>query len=108
MRALCPLPFALPRPSAHLRLSFSRDPYPRLQGYTFFAKDDASFTDSAFRLAILELGIKPNLQARQFLSKGFCGASCPLRFYSTFGLHHAGFSAHLVGPQAFLPLQSAS
>lgn len=34
-------------------------------------KDDASFTDAVFRVAIMHLHVHPGLNARQFLSPGF-------------------------------------
>jgi len=42
-----------------------------LQGYSLFARDDASFTDSVLKLCRGELGIHPHLTPAQFLSRGF-------------------------------------
>ena len=43
-------------------------------GYDLYGRDDASFTLAVFRFAVLHLGLKPGLQAQQFLAMGFVGA----------------------------------
>ena len=44
------------------------------RGFDLYGRDDASFTLAVFRLATLHLGLKPGLQAQQFLAMGFVGA----------------------------------
>lgn len=43
------------------------------KGFALYAQDDASFVDAVFRLSGLHLGLRPSLQARQFLARGFAG-----------------------------------
>ncbi len=44
------------------------------KGFSLFAKDDAAFTDAVFRLSVLHLGLRPQINARMFLAAGFVGA----------------------------------
>ena len=42
-------------------------------GFDLYGRDDASFTTAVFRCATLHLGLRPGIQAQQFLSRGFVG-----------------------------------
>ncbi len=44
------------------------------QGFDLYGRDDSSFTAAVFRLAALHLGLRPAIQAQQFLARGFVGA----------------------------------
>ena len=43
----------------------------RERGFQIFALNDAKFTEAAFRLATMHLGIKPHMTVTQFLSEGY-------------------------------------
>ena len=43
----------------------------RERGFQIFALNDAKFTEAAFRLATMHLGVKPHMTVTQFLSDGY-------------------------------------